>query len=131
MALSISNTYASVFEVEVNEKYVKANVTTGRKTKDVDENGRPVYLNSYWSNTHFVGKCLDNAKKLTNKTRIKITSGILTHEKSNKTDEFGKPIYYYDLVIFEFEPVEQPGNNSENSHPSNDVKNGGSEDLPF
>lgn len=106
MSLNVKETYGSVFEVKVHEKFTSANLTTGRKTKEInEETGKNVYSNSYW-NASFVGTAFEKSKQLKDHDRIKIISGMMSHEASNKLDENGKKKYYYNLTVFDFEPVE-------------------------
>ena len=135
MSLNIKDNYATVFDPEVHEKYVSANLSTGRKSKDVDDTGRTKYINSYW-NAIFVGKAFEKAKNLNNKDRIHIMSASFTHEKSTKTDDSGRYRYYYNLTIFEFENMTNHDDDSDND--SNDDSDNDSnddyeseEDLPF
>lgn len=123
MSLNIKDNYATVFDPIVHEKRVNANVSTGRKLKDQDENGNTVYVNSYWNAT-FVGNAYKKATSLSNKDRIHITSGIITHEKSNKVDDSGKNRYYYSVVIFDFEKL----NDSKTDENFSDEDDN---DLPF
>ena len=53
----IKEGYGNIFRPEVKEKFVKASLSTGRKNRDES------YINSSW-NCIFVGKCLDDAKRI-------------------------------------------------------------------
>jgi hypothetical protein len=108
MSLNIRETYASVFDIVPSEKYVNCNLSTGRKSREVTDTGAPKYINSSWRAT-FVGSKLNEAKALQPKDRIKINSGTITHEKSNKTGADGKPLYFYNVTIFDFEKVDSSG----------------------
>lgn len=123
MSLRIKDSYATVFSVENHDKFVSCDLSTGRKVKD--EDGTDKYINSYWRAT-FVGSCLDLAKALSDKDRIKINSASISHEKSNKQDPAtGKFRYFYNVTIFEFEPVLSKKTESSDEEISD------SEDLPF
>ena len=108
MSLNIRETYASVFDVAPNDRYVNCNLSTGRKLKDVDDNGNPKYANSSWRAT-FVGSKLEEAKKLQARDRIKINSGTISHDK---TGADGKPLYFYNVTIFDFDKIDSSGSSS-------------------
>lgn len=128
MALYIKDAYANVFDPKVNDKFVNANLSTGRKDKD--QNGNTIYVNSYWSST-FVGSAFEKAKTLKNKDNIKILSGIMKHEKSNKLDANGKPVYYYNLIIFNFDIVIRGESVPTSSSTSDTEVSSSDDDLPF
>lgn len=133
MSLNIRETYASVFDVAPNDRYVNCNLSTGRKLKDVDDNGNPKYANSSWRAT-FVGSKLEEAKKLKARDRIKINSGTISHEKSNKTGVDGKPLYFYNVTIFDFDKIDSSGSSSATTTSSTSKATGvidSEDDLPF
>ena len=101
-------------------------MSTGRKLKEVDDYGRPKYANSSWRAT-FVGNALAGAKALKEKDRIKIVSGTITHEKSDKTDANGNARYFYNVTVFDFETVASAGATA--SKPSESITD--EEDLPY
>mgnify|MGYP003379362949 CR=1 FL=1 len=124
MSLNIRETYASVFHVAPNDRYVNCNLSTGRKLKDVDDNGNPKY----------VGSKLEEAKKLKARDRIKINSGTISHEKSNKTGVDGKPLYFYNVTIFDFDKIDSSGSSSATTTSSTPKATGvidSEDDLPF
>lgn len=125
MAIQIKDTYATVFDPTNHDKFVKSNISTSRKTT-ID--GDKKYVNSYWNGT-FVGKAKDPASKLVNKDRIKIVSGYISHEPSSKTGDNGKPIYFYNLTIFEFEKLDST--NAAQSSTGTDNSSVEEGDLPF
>lgn len=92
--INFNNTYASTFSVEDKGTYVKARLSTSRK----DQNGN--YVNSYW-NAMFFGKCKEEAKSLTDKSRIHITSAGVSNEPY--TDAEGEKKSYCSVKIFDFE----------------------------
>lgn len=124
MSLQIKDSYATVFKPEVHETFVGCNLSTGRKVRDKDNPDNVKYINSSWRAT-FVGSSLDKAKLLSEKDRIKIISGTISHEKSQKPNSEGKYMYYYNVTVFDFESVGQGNKNS------SDQTEQQSEDLPF
>lgn len=132
MSLNIRETYASVFDVTPSERYVNCNLSTGRKLKDVDDNGNPKYANSSWRAT-FVGSKLEEAKKLQARDRIKINSGTISHEKSNKTGADGKPLYFYNVTIFDFDKIGSSGSSSTTTSSTSQATGviDTEDDLPF
>ena len=93
--------YATVWQPTVEEKRVKCNLTTSKKLKELDENGRTKYENSNWSNAVFVGKAFHEAKSLSEKDRIKIINGIVDNKPFVARD--GTKKYFNNVTIFEFE----------------------------
>lgn len=134
MSLNVSNTYGSVFDVNVNDRFVGAHISTGRKDNRNSTPENPVWVNSYWNAT-FVGKCVESAKSLNQNDRIIIKNAVMSHEKSGKVDENGKNIYYYNLTIFDFDKAGKGNNKPVIKNPVTDVPaaNGveEGEDLPF
>ncbi len=128
MSLQIKDSYATIFEPEVHDKFVACNLSTGRKLKEVDDYGRPKYANSSWRAT-FVGNALAGAKALKEKDRIKIVSGTITHEKSDKTDANGNARYFYNVTVFDFETVASA--TAAASKPTDDNLDSEQPDLPF
>lgn len=110
MALWIKDAYGTVFDVKANDKFVHANISTSRKSKAKDSD-KDIYINSSWS-ASFLGKAKDAAKNLENKDRIKINMGYVSHEKA-KVDDEGKGVYYYNLVILDFEKVDSKGSSND------------------
>lgn len=89
--LGKSTKYVSVFNVDIKEKYVAANLTTGKKNPD------ETYTNMYWK-ARFVGeKALEKAKALKNKDKIEILKGTIenTYDKENKN-------LWVNVTIFDF-----------------------------
>lgn len=127
MAIQIKDTYATVFDPTTHDKFVKSNISTSRKTTN---DGEKKYVNSYWNGT-FVGKAKEPASKLVNKDRIKITSGYISHEPSTKVGDNGKPIYFYNLTIFEFEKIDGTSSSSASSGSEQNSSSSDEGDLPF
>lgn len=98
MAIRIANTYASLWSVEKQEKYSKAQISTSEK----DKNGE--WTNSNW-NANFVGaahtKSLAQEKTKTPK-RILITSGTV---KTRTYEKDGQKKLAVDVTVFDFEYV--------------------------
>lgn len=131
MSLQIKDSYATVFDVEPHDNFVGANLSTGRKTKEVDENGKPKYVNSNWRAT-FVGACLEKAKALSQKDRIMIASGTISHERSDKVDpNTGKNKWFYNVTVFDFNKVSSAQNSSNQQKSEPEKPEGNGDDLPF
>lgn len=98
MAIRIANTYASLWSVDKQEKYSKAQISTSEK----DKNGE--WTNSNW-NANFVGtahtKSLAQEKTKTPK-RILITSGTV---KTRTYEKDGQKKLAVDVTVFDFEYV--------------------------
>lgn len=82
--------YVSVFNPEIKEKYVQANLTTSKKNEDNS------HTNMYWK-ARFVGKALETAKELKDKDKIEITNGII----ENKYDKENEKLWV-NVTIFAF-----------------------------
>ena len=87
--------FGTVFQVQKEDKYVDANLSTSKKKQDGS------YENSSWK-ARFVGKALEGAKELTDKDCIRIISGGVEVKKSEKNGQ-----YYTSVIIFEFEKVDK------------------------
>lgn len=138
--LNITKSYATVWQVTVDERRVRARVSSSRKIKDKN-GGADRYVNSSWLAT-FVGEAVELAKNLKERDRIIINNATISCEiqvdkLGNKIlDENGKTKYYTNLTIFSFEmnntntqsskPNPQTGTNP--PAPANTTD---SEDLPF
>lgn len=96
--------YATVWETYNQRKYVGARISTGTKNRDGS------YKNSYWY-ARFVGDCVDLARTLTHKERIKILKGAV--ETSYNKD---KKQSYTTVVIFDFEGVGRKDDKSINEN---------------
>lgn len=93
MSLTIKDCKATTWQVEHKEKYSQANLGTSKKDKDGKWN------NMYWR-TRFVGEAHQKSFQLTDKSRIRIVSGIIEQSKvEDKT--------YYNLVIFDFDNLDE------------------------
>ena len=123
MSLQIKDSYATVFKPEVHETFVGCNLSTGRKVKDKENPDNVKYINSSWRAT-FVGSCLDKAKEFSDKDRIKIISGTISHEKSQKPNQDGKYMYYYNVTVFDFDYVDKKQGETSQTQEQQ-------EDLPF
>lgn len=94
MSLRIGRSIGNVWDVVVEDRYVKANLSTAQKDSR-EESG---YRHMSW-HTRFVGNAYEKAKTLTDKTRIEIPDGDAKIE--NRYDkETGK--LYVTLVVFDF-----------------------------
>lgn len=98
MAIRIANTYASLWSVEKQEKYSKAQISTSEK----DKNGE--WTNSNW-NANFVGSAHTKAaaqEKTKTPKRILITSGTV---KTRTYEKDGQKRLAVDVTVFDFEYV--------------------------
>lgn len=93
MAFNFTGKYVKVWSVTAKENMVLVDLSTSKKDKD----GK--YVNSKYFKVKFVGKCLQDAKRLAEGDKINILSGLL-----GKREYQGK--YYDDVVVFDFEPSE-------------------------
>jgi len=92
--LNVTNTFATVWEPKVEEKFVQANISTSRKNQD------ETYTNMSWR-ARFVGKSFEKAQELTDKTRIKINSAICENNYDKDNNRL-----WVTVVVFDFEVVE-------------------------
>lgn len=88
------NGYATVWQPEVEERRVKANLSTSRKGKDGE------YINTNWFSVAFVGDAFEKAKSLSDKDRILVKSGNISSEP--KTYD-GVVKYFTNLAVFDFD----------------------------
>lgn len=89
--INIAETKGSVYKVEQKGNMVMARLQTGKKVNDTWEN--------MWWSAKFVGKNKDKILRYGDKTRIKITSGIV--EQNKYQDKF-----YTNVIIFDYEIVD-------------------------
>ena len=87
---NISCKFATVWNVQVKDKMVLADVTVGKKNQD------RTYTNSKYFKVKFVGKSYEMAKLMVDKDKINILSGMLGKREWEKK-------YYDDCVVFEIE----------------------------
>ena len=87
--IKITDTYATVWQPESKGKYTQANLSTGKKDKDGN-----------WTNMSWRAKFVGKNQDVTEKQRIKITSGSVENRKYE--DKF-----YTDVIVFEWEPIEK------------------------
>ena len=90
---NITGRFCKVWSVTIKENMVLVDLTTSKKNQD------GTYTNSKYFKVKFVGKCLNDAKRLEEGDKIDILSGMI-----GKREYHGK--YYDDLVVFSFEPSE-------------------------
>lgn len=91
--LNIKDSYATVWDTTVEEKYVQAQISTSKKNPTTESG----YENMSWR-ARFVGKAFDAAKELTRGTRINITNGAVENSYNKETKTL-----YVNVVIFDFE----------------------------
>lgn len=89
--MNIKETKVTVFGVEDKGTYVKADLSEGIKDKDGN------WSHIYWK-ALFFGKCKESAKRLNDKDKINVKSGIIEN-KYNKEKQRG----YTTVKIFDFE----------------------------
>ena len=92
--------YATVWQPTVEEKRVVCNLTTSKKLKEPNAEGKE-YENSNWNRAVFVGKAFHEAKTLSEKDRIKIVNGTVDNKAFVGRDGVKK--YFNNVTIFEFE----------------------------
>lgn len=90
--LNIKDTFATVWQPENKGKYTVANLSTSKKDKDGN------YTNMSWK-AKFVGK----NQNVTERMRIKLTHATIEQRKWEEK-------YFYDVIVFAWEPVENQGN---------------------
>ena len=92
--LGQSTKYVSIFKVVIEDKCVKANLTTSKKNAN---NADEKYSNMYWK-AKFVGeKAFEKAKLLKDKDKIEILKGTIenTYDKDTKS-------LWVNVTIFDF-----------------------------
>ena len=127
MSLNITGKYITVFQVEDKEKYIQANLSTGKKDRDGN------WTNMSWR-ARFVGKCKDKASQLKDKDKIEITNGLIENNYVKETKTL-----WVNVVVFDFDlmSTEQQSNKSDVKQEENDVNLDefqaldDDEDLPF
>ncbi len=82
--------YVSVFNPNIKDKYVQANLTTSKKIEDNN------YENMYWK-ARFVGNAFEAAKGLKDKDKIEITNGIIENNYDKENEKL-----WVNVTIFEF-----------------------------
>ena len=97
---NITARFAKVWSVDIQDKYVKIDLSTTKKNQD------GTYTNSSWKGVKFLGKSVDMARTLQKGDTVDIKSGIL-----GKREYQGK--WYDDIVIFEAELVRKNEKSSE------------------
>lgn len=141
MSLRIANSFATIFNPEISERFAKASLTSGRKLKTSDNTDK--WANSYWNAT-FVGDAFTKFKELNPKDKdsIYIISASIAYEASRGKDleiikdENGKSKYYLNLTVFEFVTKEEhyannPKKESPHKAPAPTAESTDSDDLPF
>lgn len=88
--LSVTGRNVTVFDVDVKEKYVAANLSTSKKNKD------GTYTRMSWK-ARFVGDACTRAADLIDKDKIEITSGAI----ENSYDKEAKKLWLT-VIIFDF-----------------------------
>jgi hypothetical protein len=93
--------FVNVFDPEVKEKYVQANISSSKAL------GNNEYKNSKWY-ARFVGQAFEKAKELKHGERINITNAII---ENDYVKDKGKA--YYTVICFDFEKVNKKNESSE------------------
>lgn len=93
MSLNVTNTYGTIWDVVVEEKVVKANLSTARKDAR-EESG---YRHMSW-HTIFVGDAYEKAKELQAKDQIFVKSARIENSYNKETQKL-----YNTLVVFDFD----------------------------
>lgn len=97
--------FVTVWKVEDKGNYVQGRISTSEK--DNREEGK--WINSNWF-CRFVGKAKEPALQLSERDRIKITSGKITNTTSGEGENRKS---YLNVTIFDFETLEGFGGNSQ------------------
>lgn len=125
MSFWIENAFASVWDVELQEKVAMVSLSTSRKDKRTEE-----YVNSSWGDyNRFVGKARDKAEDLAalipaakaegRPVRIKILQATMSNEPYVKDGERVWP-KRPQLAVFDFEFSDAPNVSTEDD-----------EEIPF
>jgi hypothetical protein len=115
--------FVTVWSVEDKGSYVQARISTSEK--DNREEGK--YINSNWF-ARFVGGCKEEALDLSERDRIKITSGKITNILSGEGDNKRN---YLNVTIFGFEVLPQSGGSSKFSGGKPKDEEFTDDDIPF
>lgn len=90
---NFSGKYFKVWKVEPQEKYVKMDISEGKKDRDGN------WSNWSWFGTRFVGQCKDLALEVNVGDTIEVTNGLIEQYKK-KDGGWGTQV-----VVFEFDIV--------------------------
>lgn len=101
----VKDAFATVWKVDIKEKYVDGRISTSEK--DNREEGK--WINSNWF-VRFVGKAKEKAEHLQERDRITVLSGKLSNVYDKEKDKT-----YFNYVIFDFAMSEgKPASSSNN-----------------
>lgn len=103
MSLNITKSYGTCWDLVVEDKYVRCNLSTSKKIQRTDAETGDVkveYERMSW-HARFVGNAFESAKELSDRDRIIINSAKI----ENHYDKEAKKLYVT-LVIFDFEKQE-------------------------
>lgn len=93
MSLNVTKSYGTVWEVVVEEKYVKCNLSTSKKDPTTESG----YRHMSW-HTRFVGEAVEKAKELKDRDKIIINSARIENSYNKETGKL-----YLTLVVFDFD----------------------------
>ncbi len=114
--INITKSYLKIWKVEDKGKSVTATTTSSKKDKITN-----AWVNSNW-NVRFVGKCLEDAKRLAEGDKIVINNGVVENVWDKEKNRA-----WLNVLVFEFNWQEQ-----NNNMPSvADVEADSQDDLPF
>lgn len=119
MSLKITETYATVFEIHKEEKFAKANLSTSRK--GLSKDGTDNWVNSSWK-ARFVGDAFKKIDEISDKSRIKIVSALISNEPYYNADNEKK--YFVGVTVFDFEVADSSNKKSNDDDVDDD-------DAPF
>jgi hypothetical protein len=111
----------SVFRVEVQDKVVKASLSTSEKKQDGN------YENSSWF-VAFVGNCKEKASRLEDKDRITVTKAKMTNVYNK---EHKKAYLNFTVFAFDCERLDAEVTDDNDFADDFTVLNGTEEPLPF
>jgi hypothetical protein len=108
---NISDTYVTVWEVEMHEKHALVRCSTSRKTSKKGVEPK-TYANSNWIYVKFLFEAFEKIKKhgLKEKDRIKVLRGGVAQE-SYEVDGEKKWPKFAQISVFDWETIEDHGPN--------------------
>ncbi len=90
--INITKSYLKIWKTEDKGKSVTATTTSSKKDKIKD-----LWVNSNW-NVRFVGKCLEDAKRLVEGDKIVIHNGVIENVWDKEKNRA-----WLNVVVFEFD----------------------------
>lgn len=94
--INITKSYMKIWKVEDKGNFVTATTTSSKKDKQKD-----IWVNSNW-NVRFVGKCLEEAKRLVEGDKIIVNNAVIENVWDKEKNRA-----WLNVVVFEFELQEK------------------------